>query len=603
HGTFKESNEVITICTNKSNEIGNIIMKNASKGKWIPGSLESLRKTHGCGYSFYCDTCERGFSNQSSLDKHNSTELHFKRLLKSKPECDSFTLTRGNQFGFDPLGDNEGLPSQRKRRNVQIKNYGNRKPGSGKGTEGKVRCPTCYAHFHEEMMGKHLLSFFHCQKSEIEGRRVDPEKSLILENIHSIVVLSPYQCKPCRFYFTHRLQLLWHFERYHVSCVDRKLSGKPEEGGWICSACRSKGYDAVGMMNHLKNSPEHAKMEAAIQNERMFEEVSPESAFKSVKNDTVEQSSGQSNENSVRLEDPASGSRIAGAELGHNTKSLGTIHFSSDSRFICTFCQFSTKSRAHFSRHLKIHDESRTKTFGCESCNATFYEKYQLNYHMKLHTGKSIQCNHPGCEYIGRSNSELQNKSHKEFKCNQCSYATNLPQGLKRHELTHTNSSMFFCPYCKYSSKSMDNIRIHVLKRKIHEGATLYTCRICKSESRNFTCNKFNVFKQHVVRNHTKDPHSSTDFGIFVLAGLRKTICPTPSFQPINSSDSEMEKVNATTVSQGNISRKLMQLETDNYLTQLKRVLTPRSAVPAREKTPAFFQLLERKYLKKTSIA
>ena len=103
------------------------------------------------------------------------------------------------------------------------------------------------------------------QKSERAGRRADPEKSLILDNIHSIVSLSPYQCKPCKFYFTKRSQLLEHFEKKHSG--SEESNQKNVSYGWICSACcrTTKVTDAAGMLKHLKHSLEHEKMEAAIQ--------------------------------------------------------------------------------------------------------------------------------------------------------------------------------------------------------------------------------------------------------------------------------------------------------------------------------------------------
>ncbi|CAD7000617.1 unnamed protein product [Ceratitis capitata] len=51
------------------------------------------------------------------------------------------------------------------------------------------------------LVGKHLISHYHYRRMQN-----NPTKSLhmILENIHSIVLQSPFQCRPCRFYQTLR---------------------------------------------------------------------------------------------------------------------------------------------------------------------------------------------------------------------------------------------------------------------------------------------------------------------------------------------------------------------------------------------------------------
>lgn len=60
-----------------------------------------------------------------------------------------------------------------------------------------MRCEVCRSKVWRHLLGKHLVSHYHCRKA----RSGHPQTTaLILDNIHSVVRQAPFQCSPCKFY-------------------------------------------------------------------------------------------------------------------------------------------------------------------------------------------------------------------------------------------------------------------------------------------------------------------------------------------------------------------------------------------------------------------
>jgi len=130
--------------------------KTISRGKWLPGAKDS-------GISdFYCHTCERAFANNKSLDRHLTTELHFKKKSRLGPSA-AAAGGAGSRYGSYVQDPDffEQVP--------QIRIRSQRSCCVSKGTYGQrvstdtIYCPTCFANVEMRQMGKHLVSHFHCQ--------------------------------------------------------------------------------------------------------------------------------------------------------------------------------------------------------------------------------------------------------------------------------------------------------------------------------------------------------------------------------------------------------------------------------------------------------
>ncbi|KAM3962948.1 uncharacterized protein ACR2FA_003051 [Aphomia sociella] len=63
-----------------------------------------------------------------------------------------------------------------------------------------------------------------------------------------------------------------------------------------------------------------------------------------------------------------------------------TVH-DDEKGFICNICSKGFKRKNGLARHVKGHN-SANKSIQCELCNMSFFSKYNLNHHMRVHTGE-----------------------------------------------------------------------------------------------------------------------------------------------------------------------------------------------------------------------
>ncbi|KAI8117651.1 Zinc finger protein 407 [Lucilia cuprina] len=226
-----------------------------TKGKWVPGTklqrleykeeVVELAKCSNTIQDYWCNICCRKLKSKTIYENHLKSSYHLKRsepelqlekaAIAELPRADikkSFSIME-----FKPLSITLAMNSkQRKRRSTYLK------------------CSLCKHVMVRHLIGKHLISHYHYRRMQLH-----PGISLhmILENIHAIVLQSPFQCRPCRFYTNTEETFLLHWN----SASHFDASEGP--GRFWCSYCQFECEDNNQMRRHLLG-PEHKEVLLAI---------------------------------------------------------------------------------------------------------------------------------------------------------------------------------------------------------------------------------------------------------------------------------------------------------------------------------------------------
>lgn len=82
----------------------------------------------------------------------------------------------------------------------------------------------------------------------------------------------------------------------------------------------------------------------------------------------------------------------------------------------------------------------------------------------------------------------------KCFKCNFCSYSTNLISDMRKHSFVHSDKRRHKCEACKQTFARPDRLKRHLLK---HTGEKAYSCIVC-----NISFSHAYKLKLHMNYNH-----------------------------------------------------------------------------------------------------
>jgi hypothetical protein len=100
-------------------------------------------------------------------------------------------------------------------------------PRKEKRRRNEVRCEVCQSKVSRHLLGKHLVSHYHCRKA----RSGHPQATrLVLDNIHSVVRQAPFQCSPCKFYCNTEASFKQHWTSQEHERTDSKVL-------WALSVC------------------------------------------------------------------------------------------------------------------------------------------------------------------------------------------------------------------------------------------------------------------------------------------------------------------------------------------------------------------------------
>ena len=182
--------------------------------------------------NFWCSICSRTLSNRSVYEHHLKSKLHQNRLatrneLEEAAEtlpsnCNELSKhVKENMEKIENLRILESLESLEEKK-VQLLKMKDADFEDGlNGLEKddlitkkyrsctKITCELCNIKLSAHHFGNHLISMFHYRKML---KNPDQSYDTVLNNFHKIIVLSPFICGMCRYYFNTQEEFMKHFQ-------------------------------------------------------------------------------------------------------------------------------------------------------------------------------------------------------------------------------------------------------------------------------------------------------------------------------------------------------------------------------------------------------
>lgn len=192
---------------------------------------------------YWCGPCNRRLASKIVYERHLRSDLHLKRTLHDTEFEDTIETaprfqTERVTIAKEPDAKKEET-TKRKRHRKKI----------------FIKCEVCRSRVNQKMLGKHLISHYHCRKGDIT---LPEAQNMVLENIHDIVLQSPFQCAACKFYCNTQEEFLAHWKsEFHKN----KISDG--NGFFLCSFCNYQALANEEMLAHLTSS-EHDEVVAVI---------------------------------------------------------------------------------------------------------------------------------------------------------------------------------------------------------------------------------------------------------------------------------------------------------------------------------------------------
>lgn len=329
-------------------------------GKWVPGTkIIKLDYKHKARHDsetfseqFWCNYCNRKLSSRVVYERHLLSKLHIKR---SQPE-NELEQAQLPLPSIEEIVENkwpvatEKLSRRKRKRKDDIEFI--KEPPLESSTIKKrkrrfnyIKCGECNTRLKTALYGKHLISHYHYRRM---FKKPTESYATILENIHRIVLQSPYQCQPCRFYANTEEMFLRHW------CSDGHLQIVSTNGRFWCAFCKFICETNDEMRIHLIGE-EHQEVVNAINRSVpiIMRKKSLISCDKCSKEFTL----------NIELRKHA---------LYCSAKALGTASDQYQGKHYCGTCNEYFQSIISFQRHATtVHSK---KSYFCGPCELSFTE-------------------------------------------------------------------------------------------------------------------------------------------------------------------------------------------------------------------------------------
>ncbi|XP_030759119.1 uncharacterized protein LOC115884621 [Sitophilus oryzae] len=407
-----------------------------------------FRKSNGT-VQYWCSTCNRRLASKIVYERHLKSDLHFKRT-RPEGEFDDGAAIRRKRIKLEsesvkpPVAENKvkeptNYEKKRKRRKIfEI-------------------CKVCQSKVNKYLMGKHLISHYHCRKGDIS---TGAAKTMVLENIHSIILESPFQCHVCKFYCNNQEQFLEHWQsNLH------KTKNQSYPGYFLCAFCKQRCEDSDSMFIHL-SSPEHLEVVSVINRSVpiTIKKINELSCLSCNKKFTL----------NIQLLNHC-------RNVGHNATNVNVFNKES---YQCEHCVKVFYSAVSIQRHKKL--KHKEDYFFCTVCNLKFKNKLEARKHRMTSAhryatlekrklkGKSLRRK---CEYCDEYFSNFlllkehlkdQHPEHK-IRCPHCGTKFTVTQELTNHLRTKSckfaetpEEDLYKCEKCPFTSNSTSELLFHV---------------------------------------------------------------------------------------------------------------------------------------------
>ncbi|XP_056588274.1 zinc finger protein 501-like [Triplophysa dalaica] len=151
---------------------------------------------------------------------------------------------------------------------------------------------------------------------------------------------------------------------------------------------------------------------------------------------------------------------------------------------MCPQCGKIFTYKYNLNRHMKVH--TGENSYKCDQCGKIFNRKDHLNEHMKVHTGeKPYRCDQCGKRFMWATSWRghlLYHSGVRSFQCEQCSKAFISANNLKQHMNIHTGVKPHVCSICGKDFSHLSKLKNH--KKKTHTGVGSHMC----SEQKSLLC-------------------------------------------------------------------------------------------------------------------
>nr|XP_022917746.1 zinc finger protein 62 [Onthophagus taurus] len=488
-----------------------------TKGKWKPtktiGDKDKiknsfLRKSSG-RVQYWCGSCNRRLASKIVYERHLKSELHLKR---SQQEFDDLSHLNTTAKELRPTEQERDL---RKDHWSHTGELGDNRDGTkiAKRTRRRtfLKCGVCRSRVHTQMMGKHLISHYHCRKGDIT---LPAAREMVLENIHSIVLQSPYQCATCSFYCNTQVDFLRHW-----CSLEHEASACKFPGTFSCAFCKFQTPDNKRMLEHLL-SAEHKEVISVINRSvpiviKKLNYVACQTCdVKFLLNIQLRKHCEREKHPYANTASDAYQNRNNCDKCDHVFKSKVALQrhkkrVHQDSFNFCSVCNltfsniFDAKRHRSSTQHrIALQSSKRNSSTGkdpkkkCIYCEDILDNIIELRNHLsEKHPEHNYSCSMCGKSFVIAQDLtvHLRNKScsysyqDKNTKtCDVCLFSTTSESELIFHKVLHTKPIIvedtkkgsvekYKCPLCeKISSKG--SLRCHI---RLHTKERPFTCKTC----------------------------------------------------------------------------------------------------------------------------
>ncbi|XP_055540251.1 zinc finger protein 236-like [Wyeomyia smithii] len=237
-----------------------------TKGKWVPGSKITRLEyktpslpSKAYDDNYWCSICNRKLASRFVYERHLKSNLHQKRAQEEseleravKPSLYPNELSKRITKPPVYLGDDFFTSNLSPEKTSTPTSF--TAPDVLKISPPKVKrkrksyymkCEICKTRLPTNLLGKHLISRYHYRRML---NHPDQCFDIILKNIHRIVLQSPFQCHPCKFYANTEQQFMSHWNSLEH---EQRVQGG---GKFWCSFCKYECNENFHMTNHLIGS-------------------------------------------------------------------------------------------------------------------------------------------------------------------------------------------------------------------------------------------------------------------------------------------------------------------------------------------------------------